>query len=48
MDDVFVSIDLTQDEYDQVVEWLGSEEISSGLGQLYARLLEAAEERTDD
>ncbi|NBW15402.1 MAG: hypothetical protein EBR82_46145 [Caulobacteraceae bacterium] len=48
MENAFVTIELSEDEYDQVLEWLGSEEISTGLGELYARLLAAAEERTDD
>jgi hypothetical protein len=47
MDDVFVSIDLSEDEYDQIIDWLGSEEIATGLGSLYARLLAAAEERSE-
>ncbi len=43
--DTFVSIDLTEDEYDQLVEWLGEQEIGTGLGKLYDRLIEAVEAR---
>ncbi|NDG19375.1 MAG: hypothetical protein EB117_14035 [Betaproteobacteria bacterium] len=48
MENAFVTIELSEDEYDQVLEWLGSEEISTGLGELYARLLAAAETRDED
>ena len=48
MENAFVTIELSEDEYDQVLEWLGSEEISTGLGELYARLLAAAENRNED
>lgn len=43
MDDIFVTVDLTETEFDALVEWLGEEEISTGLGKLYDRLLELAE-----
>jgi len=45
MDDVFVSVDLTEFEYDEVIEWLGEQEISSGLSGLYDKLLAAVEAR---
>lgn len=41
----FVTIDLSEDEYDQVIEWLSEQEISTGLGKLYDRLIEAVENR---
>lgn len=41
----FVSIDLSEDEYDQIIEWLSEQEISTGLGKLYDRLIEAVENR---
>ena len=43
MDDVFVTVDLTETEYDDLVEWLGEQQIETGLGKLYDRLLELAE-----
>ena len=43
MDDVFVTVDLTETEFDALVEWLGDEQINTGLGKLYDRLLELAE-----
>jgi len=39
----FVTISMSEDEFDAVVEWLGNESINSGLGDLYARLLAAVE-----
>jgi len=45
MDDVFVSVDLTEFEYDEVIDWLGEQEISSGLSDLYNKLLAAVEAR---
>ena len=43
MDDVFVTVDLTETEFDALVEWLGDEQINTGLGKLYDRLIELAE-----
>ena len=43
MDDVFVTVDPTETEFDARVEWLGEEHINSGLGKLYDRLIELAE-----
>ena len=43
MDEVFVSIDLTESEFDAIVEWLGEQSIDSGLGKLYDRLIAATE-----
>lgn len=43
MDDVFVTVDLTETEFDALVEWLGDEQINTGLFKLYDRLLELAE-----
>ena len=43
MDDIFVTVDLTETEFDALVEWLGDEQINTGLGKLYDRLLELAE-----
>jgi len=45
MDEVFVSVDLTEFEYDEVIDWLGEQEISSGLSDLYKKLLAAVEAR---
>jgi hypothetical protein len=45
MDDVFVSVDLTEFEYDEIIDWLGDKEISSGLSGLYDKLLAAVEAR---
>jgi len=45
MDEVFVSVDLTEFEYDEVIDWLGEQEISSGLSDLYNKLLAAVEAR---
>lgn len=46
--ETFVSVDLSEDEFDQVIEWLGEQEIQSGLGKLYDRLMAAVESRDDD
>ena len=43
--DVFVTVDLTEPEFDALVEWLGEEQINTGLGGLYDRLLELAESK---
>ena len=43
MDDVFVTVDLNETEYDALVEWLGEQQIETGLGKLYDRLIELAE-----
>ena len=48
MDDVFVSVDLTEFEYDEVIDWLGEQEISSGLSDLYKKLLAAVEARDSE
>ena len=45
MDEIFVSVDLTEFEYDEVIDWLGEKEISSGLSGLYDKLLAAVEAR---
>jgi len=45
MDDAFVTISLSEDEFDQVIEWLGDQEIRTNLGKLYDRLYEALEAR---
>ena len=45
MDEIFVSVDLTEFEYDEVIDWLGEKEISSGLSDLYNKLLAAVEAR---
>lgn len=51
--ETYVSIDLSEDEFDQIIDWLSEQEISTGLGKLYDRMIEAAEnrdldEQTDD
>ena len=48
MDEVFVSVDLTEFEYDEVIDWLGEQEISSGLSDLYKKLLAAVEARDSE
>ena len=45
MDDVFVSVDLTEFEYDEIMEWVSDQEISSGLSDLYNKLLATVEAR---
>jgi len=45
MDEVFVNVDLTEFEYDALVDWLGEQEISSGLSGLYDKLFAAVEAR---
>ena len=45
MEDTFVTISLSEDEFDQVIEWLGDQEIRTNLGKLYDRLYEALEAR---
>ena len=47
MDDVFVTVDLNETEYDALVEWLGEQQIETGLGKLYDRLLEPAENKDE-
>jgi len=47
MDDVFVTVDLNETEYDALVEWLGEQQIETGLGKLYDRLLELAENKDE-
>jgi hypothetical protein len=47
MDEFFVSVDLTEYEYDEMLEWLGEQEISSGLSGLYNKLLAAVEARDE-
>lgn len=46
--ETYVSIDLSEDEFDQIIDWLSEQEISTGLGKLYDRLIEAAENRDLD
>ena len=48
MDEVFVTVDLTEFEYDELIEWLGEQEISTGLSKLYDKLLAAVEAREED
>jgi len=43
MDDTFVTVDLTEFEFDALVDWLGEQEISSGLSKLYDKLIAASE-----
>ena len=45
MDEIFVDVALTEFEYDEIMEWLGEKEISSGLSDLYNKLLAAVEAR---
>ena len=48
MDEIFVSVDLTEFEYDEIMEWVSDQEISSGLSDLYNKLLAAVEARNAD
>jgi len=51
MEDTFVTVDLTEFEFDSLIDWLGDQQISSGLSKLYDKLLaaaEAADEEEDD
>ena len=43
MDETFVTVDLTEVEYDELIEWLGGQEISTGLSKLYDKLIAASE-----
>jgi len=43
MDETFVTVDLTEFEYDELIEWLGGQEISTGLSKLYDKLIAASE-----
>jgi len=45
MDETFVTVDLTEFEYDEIMEWVSDQEISSGLSDLYNKLLAAVEAR---
>ena len=42
MEDTFVTVDLTEFEFDALVDWL-CEQISSGLSKLYDKLIAASE-----
>ena len=48
MDEIFVDVALTEFEYDEIIEWLGEREISSGLSGLYNKLLAAVEYRDEE
>lgn len=50
MSDTFVTVSLTEFEFDALVEILSEKEIGSGLGSLYERLIAAseAEDEEDD
>jgi len=43
MEDTFVVVELTEFEFDSLVDWLGDQEISSGLSKLYDKLIAASE-----
>ena len=48
MEDTFVTVDLTEFEFDALVDWLGEQEISSGLSKLYDKLIAASEEADEE
>ena len=48
MDEIFVSVDLTEFEYNEIMEWVSDQEISSGLSDLYNKLLAAVEARDSE
>jgi len=43
MNEAFVTVDLTEFEFDALIDWLGEQEISSGLSKLYDKLVAASE-----
>ena len=48
MSDAFVTVSLTEFEFDALVEILSEKEIGSGLGNLYEKLIAASEAEEDD
>jgi len=48
MSDTFVTVSLTEFEFDALVEILSEKEIGSGLGSLYERLIAASEADEED
>jgi len=48
MDDTFVTVDLTEFEFDALIDWLGEQEISTGLSKLYDKLIAASEAVDED
>jgi len=48
MEDTFVTVDLTEFEFDSLIDWLGDQQISSGLSKLYDKLIAAAEAASED
>ena len=48
MEDVFVTIDLSEPEYDAILEFVSEQEIQTGLSSLYERLLKAVDEEDQD
>ena len=48
MEDTFVTVDLTEFEFDSLIDWLGDQQISSGLSKLYDKLIAASEAASED
>jgi len=48
MSDTFVTVSLTEFEFDALVEILSEKEIGSGLGNLYEKLISASEAEESD
>jgi hypothetical protein len=47
MEDNFVTVTLSEFEYDELIDWLGEREISSGLSDLYNKLQAAVDAREE-
>jgi len=48
MSDTFVTVSLTEFEFDALVEILAEKEIGSGLGNLYEKLIAASESEDEE
>jgi len=48
MSDTFVTVSLTEFEFDSLVEILSEKEIGSGLGSLYEKLISASEAEDEE
>jgi len=48
MEDVYVTVDLTEAQYDKLMEFLGEQPIDSGFGEIYDLLLKAVDEDEEE
>ena len=48
MSDAFVTVSLTEFEFDSLVDILSEKEIGSGLGNLYEKLIAASESEDEE